>query len=310
MRIVFFGTPDFAVPSLRALTESGHTVVAVVTQPDRVKGRGHVLSRPPVKEFAIAHGIPALQPAGIRSEEFLEILSDMKPDMIVVVAYGRILPPSILHLPACGCLNVHASILPKFRGAAPIQWSIVRGETVTGVTTMLMDEGLDTGDILLMEETVILPDDNALILGERLSVMGSDLLIKTIRGLENGTVRPVPQSGDSTYAPIIKKEDGWIDWNLSAIEIHNLIRGFYPWPSGQCMLEGEKLSVVSSRVADEYIKGQSGSIVKISGNELHVAAGRGVLALDEVKPEGKKIMTGTAFANGRRLREGMAFERR
>lgn len=309
MKIVFFGTPGFAVPSLRALIEADHTVMAVVTQPDRVKGRGHILSRPPVKEFAVSQGIPVLQPAGIRSEEFFKGLADMTPDMIVVVAYGRILPSEILHLPPRGCINVHASLLPGYRGAAPIQWSIVRGEIKTGVTTMLMDEGLDTGDILLMEETAILPEDNALVLGERLSAMGADLLIRTIRGLENGSVKPVPQTGESTYAPIIKKEDGRIDWNLSAVDLHNLIRGFYPWPSGQCMLEGEKLTVISSLVADENMQLPAGSIVKISGSELHVATGRGILALLEVKPEGKKIMTGAAYANGRRLREGMTFER-
>jgi methionyl-tRNA formyltransferase len=308
MRIIFFGTPDFAVPSLKKLVASGEDVVSVVTQPDRVKGRGHKLSSPPVKEYAIAHGIPVLQPAGIRSEEFIKTVAGMKPDMIVVVAYGRIIPPDMLALPPKGCINVHASLLPKYRGAAPIQWSIVRGETKTGVTTMLMDEGLDTGDILLMEETEILPEDNAETLGSRLSEMGADLLATTIRGIVAGTVRAVSQTGKSTYAPIIRKEDGKIDWAASARTIFNLTRGMYPWPGGQCVFEGEKITIMRSLVADADSRETAGSILKIHGDELHVGTGLGMLALLEVKPEGKKTMTGAAFARGRHIREGMRFD--
>lgn len=308
MRIVFFGTPDFALPSLKKLIASGEDIVAVVTQPDRVKGRGHKLSQPPVKEYATAQGIAVLQPAGIRSEEFFKTIVGMKPDMIVVVAYGRIIPPAILTLPPKGCINVHASLLPKYRGAAPIQWSIVRGETKTGVTTMLMDEGLDTGDILLMEETEILSDDNAVTLGSRLSEMGADLLIATIRGIVQGMIRPVSQTGESTYAPIIRKEDGKIDWRASARDIFNLIRGMYPWPGGQCVFEGEKITIIRSRVADADSGEAAGSILEIHEDELHVGTGTGILGLLEVKPEGKNIMTGAAFARGRHIREGMRFE--
>jgi methionyl-tRNA formyltransferase len=308
MRIIFFGTPDFALPSLKKLIASGENVVAVVTQPDRVRGRGHKLSQPPVKEYAVSQGIPVLQPAGIRSEEFFETVAGIKPDMIVVVAYGRIIPPAMLTLPPKGCINVHASLLPKYRGAAPIQWSIVRGEPKTGVTTMLMDEGLDTGDILLMEETEILPEDNAVTLGNRLSEMGADLLIATIRGIVQGTIRPVSQTGESTYAPIIRKEDGRIDWAASAREIFNLTRGMYPWPGGQCLFEGEKITIIRTRVADADSGETAGSIVKIQGDELHVGAGMGILALLELKPEGKKTMTGAAFARGRHIREGMQFD--
>ena len=308
MRIVFFGTPDFAVRSLERLVASGEDVVSVVTQPDRVKGRGHKLSSPPVKEIAIAHGIPVLQPAGIRSEEFFKTVAGMKPDIIVVVAYGRIIPPDMLALPPKGCINVHASLLPKYRGAAPIQWSIVRGELKTGATTMLMDGGIDTGDILLMEETEILPEDNAVTLGSRLSEIGADLLITSIRGIVQGTVRPVSQAGESTYAPIIRKEDGKIDWAASAREIFNLTRGMYPWPGGQCVFEGEKITIIQSRVADADSGETAGSIVKIHGDEIHVATGKGILALLELKPEGKKTMTGAAFARGRHIREGMKFE--
>jgi methionyl-tRNA formyltransferase len=308
MRIIFFGTPDFALPSLKKLIASGENVVAVVTQPDRVRGRGHKLSQPPVKEYAVSQGIPVLQPAGIRSEEFFETVAGIKPDMIVVVAYGRIIPPAMLTLPPKGCINVHASLLPKYRGAAPIQWSIVRGEPKTGITTMLLDEGLDTGDILLMEETEILPEDNAVTLGNRLSEMGADLLIVTIRGIVQGTIRPVSQTGESTYAPIIRKEDGRIDWAASAREIFNLTRGMYPWPGGQCLFEGEKITIIRTRVADADSGETAGSIVKIQGDELHVGAGMGILALLELKPEGKKTMTGAAFARGRHIREGMQFD--
>ncbi len=308
MRIVFFGTPDFAVPSLKKLVATGENIVSVVTQPDRVKGRGHKLSAPAVKEYAISLSIPVLQPAGIRTAEFFETIAGMKPDMIVVVAYGRIIPPDLLALPPKGCINVHASLLPKYRGAAPIQWSIVRGEKKTGVATMLMAEGLDTGDILLIEETDILPEDNAVTLGSRLSEMGADLLIKTIRDIVAGKVKPIPQAGESTYAPIIRKEDGRIDWTMSATEIFNLTRGMHPWPGGQCVFDGEKITIIKARVADADLRETAGSIVKIQGDELHVGTGKGILGLLELKPEGKKIMTGAAFARGRHIREGMQFE--
>ena len=307
MRIIFFGTPDFAVPTLRALQESSEKVVTAVTQPDRAKGRGHKLSQPPVKEYALSKGIPVLQPSTIRSSEFFNTLCALRPDMIVVVAYGRVIPPQILSLPLQGCINVHASLLPKYRGAAPIQWAIVQGETETGVTTMLMDEGLDTGDILLVEKTEIPVEDNALTLGTRLSEKGARLLIETIRGIESGTVKPTPQSGEPTYAPIIKKDDGRIDWSLSAPEIFNLVRGMCPWPGAFSDLRGERITIIKTMVIDHAAEGVPGRIT-IAGNEMHVAAGRGVLSILEVKPEGKKIMTGAAFAHGRHLKEGMAFE--
>jgi len=307
MRIIFFGTPDFAVPTLRALQESSEKVVTAVTQPDRAKGRGHKLSQPPVKEYALSKGIPVLQPSTIRSSEFFNTLCALRPDMIVVVAYGRVIPPQILSLPLQGCINVHASLLPKYRGAAPIQWAIVQGETETGVTTMLMDEGLDTGDILLVEKTEIPVEDNALTLGTRLSEKGARLLIETIRGIESGTVKPTPQSGEPTYAPIIKKDDGRIDWSLSAPEIFNLVRGMCPWPGAFSDLRGERITIIKTMVIDHAAEGVPGRIT-IAGNEMHVTTGRGVLSILEVKPEGKKIMTGAAFAHGRHLKEGMAFE--
>jgi len=308
MRIIFFGTPDFAVPSLTSLVDAGEDVVAVVTQPDRIKGRGHKLSQPPVKEHAITREIAVLQPVSIRSAEFLDTVLRLMPDMIVVVAFGKILPRAILNLPPKGCINVHASILPKYRGAAPIQWAIVRGERTTGVTTMLMDEGLDTGDTLLMETTEILPEDSALTLGGRLSGMGARLLLETIGRIREGSVRPVPQSGEASYAPIIRKEHGRIDWNASAPDIHNLTRGMYPWPGAFCFFGREKVTLIKTVITEAAAKSAPGTIEMISANELRVSTGEGSLSIVELKPAGKPAMSGGAFARGRHIREGMRFE--
>lgn len=308
MRIIYFGTPDFAVPSLRALVEAGEDVVAVVSQPDKLKGRGHKLSQPPVKEFALSKGIKVIQPSGIRSDDFHKTIEVLKPDVIVVVAYGRILPPAILKLPLLGCINVHASLLPKYRGAAPIQRAIIKGEKTTGVTTMLLDEGLDTGDILLKEEAEIKDEDNALTLSVRLSEAGASLLIKTLSGLKDNSIRPVPQTGEPSYAPPLNKEDGRIDWSLPAIEIFNMIRGTYPWPGAYCYLGKERINIIKARVIDNIEKPVSARIEKIAGEEMHVGTGRGILTIQELKPDGKKNMSATAFINGRRLREGAFFE--
>lgn len=308
MRIIFFGTPDFAVPSLKSLLDAGEDIVAVVTQPDRNKGRGHRLTQPPVKEYAMTGGITVLQPDSIRSAEFLDTISRLKPDMIAVVAYGKILPRAILDLPPKGCINVHASILPKYRGAAPIQWAIVRGERTTGVTTMLMDEGLDTGDTLLMETTEILPEDSALTLGTRLSAMGARLLIETMRRIREGSVRPVPQSGEASYAPIIQKDHGRIDWNVSALDIHNLTRGMYPWPGAVCFFRNEKITLIKTAITDSAAKGEPGMVELILENELRVSTAGGTLSIVDLKPEGRRAMSGGAFARGRHIREGMRFE--
>ncbi|OGW30476.1 MAG: methionyl-tRNA formyltransferase [Nitrospirae bacterium GWC2_42_7] len=308
MRIIYFGTPDFAVPSLKALVEAGEDVVAVVSQPDKLKGRGHKLSQPPVKEFALSKGLHIIQPSGIRSDDFCKSLSELKPDVIVVVAYGRIIPPAILKLPPLGCINVHASLLPKYRGAAPIQWSIIKGEKTTGITTMLMDEGLDTGDMLLKEETEIKDDDNALTLSLKLSETGASLLMKTLSGLKDNSIRPVPQTGEPSYAPPLKKEDGRIDWSLPAIEIFNLIRGIYPWPGAYCYLGKERINIIKARAIDNIEKPVSARIEKIAGEEIYVGTGRGILSVLEVKPDGKKKMSATAFMNGRRLKEGASFD--
>lgn len=296
------------MPSLQALLDAGEEIVSVVTQPDRVKGRGHRLSQPAVKEHALSKGIPVIQPSDIRSCGFYEELSCLKPDIIVVVAYGKIIPPSILRLPPLGCVNVHGSLLPQYRGAAPIQWALINGEEKTGITTMLMDEGLDTGDMLLTEEVEIDEEDNAYTLSRRLSLVGASLLVKTLKGLQNKMIKPVPQSDKATYAPPLKKENGRINWSSSAREIFNLIRGTFPWPGAYCYLNGEKLHIIKAKAEHDCIKGPVGRIEQISGSDIRVSTGAGTLAITEVKPEGKKTMTAAAFAHGRHLREGATFE--
>ncbi|TAN43379.1 MAG: methionyl-tRNA formyltransferase [Nitrospirae bacterium] len=308
MRIIFFGTPDFAVPSLKALMDSGNEVCAVVTQPDRLKGRGHQLSQPPVKVFALSLGIPVLQPASVRTASFLSELTALRPEAIVVVAYGRIIPPGILSLPPRGCINVHGSLLPKYRGAAPIQWAIINGEERTGITTMLMDEGLDTGDVLLKDETVILDDDTTESLSRRLSGIGAALLLRTLDGLADGSVRPLPQTGLPSYAPPLKKELGKIDWSRSSSSITSLIRGVYPWPGAYGYLNGERVGIISAKAADETAAGKAGQIIRINSAGMLVATGQGLLSVSEVKPEGRKPMAAAAFARGRHLLEGACFD--
>ena len=308
MRTIFFGTPEFAVPSLQALIDAGEEIVSVITQPDRVKGRGHKLSQPPVKEHALSKGVPVIQPSDIRTSAFYEELSGLKPDIIIVVAYGKIVPRSLLKLPPLGCVNVHASLLPRYRGAAPIQWALINGEEKTGITTMLMDEGLDTGDMLLTEEVIIDEADNAFTLSRILSIIGASLLVKTLEGLQNKTIKPVPQSGKATYAPPLKKETGRINWSASAREIFNLIRGTFPWPGAYCKLNGEKLHIIKAKAENDPVGGPVGRILQISGGDIRVSTGAGTLVITEVKPEGKKIMPAAAFVSGRHLREGATFE--
>jgi len=308
LRIVFFGTPDFAVPSLKALLDSGHDIMAVVTQPDKAKGRGRLLSQPPVKELALSKGIQVMQPQNIRIDAFLEELSLLKPEMIAVVAYGKILPPAVLKLPPMGCVNAHASLLPAYRGAAPIQWAIIKGETRTGITTMLMDEGLDTGDILLQNETDILDEDNGLTLGKRLSEMGASLLADTLEGLKAGTVNPRPQAGEPSFAPPLKKDDGKIDWSLPAKSVFDLIRGTYPWPGAYCYLNGTRLVVLRAKVPDYEKTGGPGRIEAIGSDGVLVSTGKGILSIMEVKPEGKNSMPAASFMHGRRLKEGAFFD--
>lgn len=308
MRVIFFGTPDFAVPSLEILLDAGQDVVAVVTRPDRARGRGRRLAPPPVKELAEARGLGVVQPEAIKGREFAEWLSSLRPDIIVVVAYGRIVPPPVLKLPSLGCVNVHASLLPKYRGAAPVQWAVIKGEKKTGVTTMLMDEGLDTGDILLQQETEIGEDENAMVLGKRLSVLGASLLSRTLEGLESGEIKPRPQSGEPSYAPPMKKEDGRIDWSLPARELFNFIRGTYPWPGAHCNFRGERVAVVRASLAERDGDCAPGTVTGISAGAVSVCTGRGVLKVIDLKPQGKKVMSAGAFLRGRRAKEGAVFD--
>ena len=307
MSIVFFGTPWFSVPALAELLKAKEDVRLVITQSDKVGGRGHKIISPPIKTFALEKGLTVLQPDNIRSEDFIKIVRETQPEFIVVVAYGKILPVELLNMPLKGCINVHASLLPKYRGAAPIQWAIINGETVTGVTTMMMDEGLDTGDILMQKKVPIKEEDNTLSLSERLANEGANLLIETISGIRKGTIIPTPQEGEPTYAPIIKKEDGKINWRLSAREIHNRVRGLYPWPSAFTYLKGKLLKILKTEVFEGF--GEPGTIVRKGNRELIVGTGKGLLGLLELQIEGKKSVTVREFLNGvgRNLKTGDRF---
>ncbi len=308
MRIIFFGTPDFAVPSLNALIESGEEVITVISQPDRPKGRGHKISATPVKEFATSKQIPVIQPTGIKSPFFIEELSKLNPEFIIVVAFGMIIPPSILKIPARGCINVHASLLPKYRGAAPVQWALINGETKTGVTTMFMDEGLDTGDILLQEEIEITNGDNSYTISSKLANIGASLLVKTVNGLKTDSIQPRPQTGKPSYAPLLKKDHGRINWSMPAKKIFDLIRGTYPWPGAYCYLNKERVNIIKAQLIDYSGNVTPGRIEKVVDDGLYVGTGEGVLSIIAVKPEGKKSMSSLDFMHGRRLRGGMSFD--
>ncbi len=300
MKLVFCGTPLFAVPTLERLAAAGHELQLVVTQPDRPQGRGMELTAPPIKQSALKLGLPVIQPEKIKkNEEFKAQLTALQPDAIIVVGYGRIIPAWMLTLPRYGNINVHASLLPKYRGAAPVQWAIAQGETVTGVTTMLLNEGLDTGDILLQKEMALQPDDTAVTFAPRLSELGADLLIETLRGLEDKTISPVPQDhSQATLAPILKKEDGLVDFSRTASDIHNRLRGFQPWPGAHTQFRGKNLKFISARPDDTPSNLNPGEL-RVGDEKLFVGCGaRTVLQLLQVQPEGKKSMTAREFING------------
>ena len=304
MRVVFLGTPQFAVPTLESLLSEGHTISAVLTQPDRRKGRGQEVAQSPVKQAALAHGLSLFQPERIRRPENVELLQQINPDAMVVVGYGQIIPQSIIDIPRHGILNVHASLLPRYRGAAPIQWAIANGETVTGVTIMRIDAGLDTGEMLLQEPTPIGPDETAPELGARLAVSGAALLVRALEDIEGGRIVAVKQNdAEASLAPILKKEFGLVDWSQSASQIYNRLRGFTPWPGIHTFFRGQPLQITSARVA--------GSIVELPAAALHpdrkrlfVGCGqRSALELIEVQLPGKKRMPADAFLNGYHLTE-------
>jgi len=300
MDLIFLGTPTFAVPTLERIAGAGHRVLAVFTQPDRPKGRGGHLNASPVKEAALRLGLPVDQPERVRRPEVVEQLKQMKPDAMVVVGYGQILPQAIIDIPRLGIINVHASLLPKYRGAAPIQWAIANGEERTGVTTMRIDAGLDTGDMLLKWETPIGSEENALDLGRRLGAAGAELLVETLRE----SPAPVKQDpAEATYAPILKKEDGEIDWNWTAAKVSNRSRGFLPWPGTYSFFRGQIFHVWKSRVASDGLGGEPGQIISLKRRLLVACGERTALELIEVQVEGRKRMPAEAFLNGQHLKD-------
>ncbi len=305
-RVVFMGTPAFAVPCLKALIEADYDVVLAVMQPDKPVGRKRVMTAPPVKQLAEAHGIPVYQPARVKKNpEALETLKAVNADLFVVVAYGKILPQSILDLPRHGCINVHASLLPAYRGSAPIQWSIVKGEKETGITTMVMDAGMDTGDMLLKSTVPITHTDTAVTLSEKLSEAGAKLLLETLPGYLSGDVKPVPQDHEAaTTIPMLKKEDGELDWQKPAEALYNQIRGFTPWPGTYTFFKDKTLKVKRARLymeqPDEY-RGVPGQILDVGKDFIRMRCGEGVLELLEVQLAGSKAMDAGSFARGQRL---------
>lgn len=305
MRVIFMGTPDFAVGTLEAIIEAGHEVVLVVTQPDKPKGRSGALQFPPVKECALAHNIEVFQPTRIRLEENVEYLRKYNADIMVVAAFGQILPKSILDMPKYGCINVHASLLPKYRGAAPIQWSILNGDEFTGVTIMRMDVGMDTGDMIAKREIRIAEDETGGSLFDKLAVLGARLCVDTMPLIEAGTVSYIPQDdAQATHASMISKELGDIDWNRSAVEIERLIRGLNPWPSAYTTLDGKTFKIWKAKVVSESNEQRPGCIVKVTKDSIEVQTGNGVLALLEVQMEGKKRMEASAFLRGYNVEQG------
>lgn len=308
MKIVLMGTPDFSLPCLSALVGSAHEVAGVVTQPDRPKGRGKALQAPPVKRLAIENDIPVFQPEDINKE--VRVISDLAPDCIVTVAYGQLLSKEILEIPRRGCVNVHASLLPALRGASPIQWAIINGDEVTGITTMLMDTGMDTGDILLQREAPIGPEDDAGALHDALAGVGAEVLLETLRGLEEGSMTPKPQDHSrATNAPAIRKDMGRIDWCSPARSVVNLIRGCAPWPSAFTFHKKKMIKLWKASVVDEKqpAEGEPGTIAAAGEGGIRVAAGDGTVYITELQREGRKRLGAEAFLRGYRLGAGERF---
>lgn len=304
MRIVFMGTPDFSVPTLEQLIRH-HQVVGVVTQPDKRKGRGKAMAFPPVKEKALEYEIPVYQPVKVREPSFIEELKSMHPDIIVVVAFGQILPEEILNLPPYGCVNVHASLLPKYRGAAPIQWSIIDGEKETGVTTMYMAKGLDTGDMLDKVVVPIDPKETGESLHDKLAAAGGELILETLSKLENGTAERIPQNdAESCYAKMLTKELGEIDWNQSAVSIERLIRGLNSWPSAYTHLDGKTLKIWDADVEEGQDDVAVGTVTEVKKDCFSVQTGEGKLKINEIQLQGKKRMPVQAFLLGYKIEKG------
>ncbi len=308
MRIVFMGTPAFAVPSLRALVEAGHTLCGAFTQPDRPKNRGMRLLPTPVKEYCLSAGIPVFQPEKLRTGEALDRLRALEPELVVVAAYGRILPEDMLRCPPKGCINVHSSLLPKYRGAAPIQWAVLNGERETGVTIMHMAAELDAGDIIAQRSTPIDPDETVQALHDRLAALGADLLRQTVEQIEQGTAgRTRQDAAQATYAPMLSKELSPMDWSRPARALHDQVRGLIPWPAAAAELGGVRCKVFASRVCPETTSAPPGTVVQADKKGLRVACGGGtVLELCQIQPDGKKQLPAAAFLQGHPLAVGRA----
>ena len=311
MRIVFMGTPDFSVPTLEALVASEHEVVGVVTQPDKPKGRGKEIHMSPVKECALQHNIPVYQPVRARDEAFVDEMRALNLDVMVVIAFGQILPKSLLELPKYGCVNIHASLLPKYRGAATIQWAVINGDEETGITTMMMDVEMDTGDML--EKTVVKldPEETGGSLFDRLSLLGGDLILSTLSKLEKGEITPVPQDHEkATYVKKISKSMGDIDWTMDAVSIERLVRGLNPWPSAFTRWNGKMLKIWEAKVLpDPDVKLPCGSVISASDEGLKIQTGAGVLCVTSLQLEGKKRMDTAAFLRGYQVAAGSMMER-
>lgn len=307
MKVVFMGTPDFAVNTLQKIIDEKHEVALVVTQPDKPKGRGNNVLFTPVKEVAIANSIEVRQPLKVRDEEFINELKSINPDIIVVVAYGQILPESILNIPKYGCVNVHASLLPKYRGAAPIQWAVINGENETGVTIMYMEKGLDTGDMIEKASLILAEKENYGTLHDKLAELGANLLVDTLVKIENNDVNPVKQNdSDSCYAKMIKKQMGLINWNdQKAVDIERLVRGLNPWPSAYTLLNGKTLKIWEADVMIDVNQGMPGEIIEVCKDSFVVATKEGALKIYEIQLEGKKRMKVFAFLLGFKLEKGL-----
>lgn len=307
MRLVYMGTPQFAVQPLRTLVADGHEIAGVVTRVDKPAGRGKIMTSPPVKLAAREMGLAVVQPRRVRDPEFIEWLRRIAPDMIVVAAYGQILPPDVLSLPKFGCINIHASLLPAYRGAAPINWAIIRGEREAGDTIMQMDSGMDTGAILMQESIPIDPRDTAGTLTEKLSSLGAALISRALPLIASGGLAPVAQDETkATLAPLLRKEDGRLDWTLSAADIHNRVRGLSPWPGAFSVLDGKIIKIISSEAVDG--SGEPGMLYENDGATLDIGCGNGKLRILSLQPEGKKIMSAAEFLRGQRGILGKRFE--
>lgn len=327
MRIVFMGTPDFSVPALEALKEGGHEIAAVVTQPDKPKGRGKAVQMTPVKLKALEYGIPVYQPVKVKTPEFTETLKELAPEVIVVIAFGQILSKAILDIPRYGCINIHASLLPKYRGAAPIQWAVIDGEKESGVTTMMMDVGLDTGDMLEKAVVPLAEDETGGSLHDKLSQAGGKLILSTLQKLQEGTLERVPQTEEGTcYARMLSKSMGDIDWSMKAEEIERLIRGLNPWPSAYTGWKDRTLKLWKARAlpadseevriaaavqaGQEEAQAEPGQVVISDRRQLIIAAGEGFLSVKELQPEGKKRMDVESFLRGYPVEPGTVFSRK